>query len=69
LAAAKRFFSDKLKEMRIEQIESLYTKLTQHFLFNIYAIAGDVDVFVAFETMNVTVQPTGSSEGAGRLLR
>ena len=36
----------------IEAISSIYEKLTQKFLFNLYEIDDNFDVFVAFETMN-----------------
>lgn len=57
LEFAKKFFTDNLTEMTFEQVEKLYKKLTQQFLFNIYAISEDVDVFVAFETMNNRGKP------------
>ena len=62
LAAAKSFFKEQLKDLTHEQLEAVYTKLTQHFLFNIYTIAGDVDVFVAFETMNNRGKPLSHLE-------
>jgi uncharacterized protein with ParB-like and HNH nuclease domain len=52
LEYAKKYFVDMLSELSIPEIEQVYTKITQHFLFNIYAISNDIDVFVAFETMN-----------------
>ncbi len=52
LEFAKNFFLQKLKELTDEEIEQIYKSLTQNFLFNIYAISDDVDVYVAFETMN-----------------
>lgn len=52
LESAKQFFLSKLKELPFEEVEKIYTKITQNFLFNIYAISSDIDVFVAFETMN-----------------
>lgn len=59
---AKRFFLDKIQELSIDEIENLYQKLTQRFLFNIYAISNDVDVFVAFETMNNRGKPLSHLE-------
>jgi hypothetical protein len=47
LEFAKQFFTEKLKPQT-----TLYTKLTQRLLFNSYTISNDIDVFVAFETMN-----------------
>jgi uncharacterized protein with ParB-like and HNH nuclease domain len=52
LEFAKNYFLGKLSELSVQEIESVYTKITQDFLFNIYAISNDIDVFVAFETMN-----------------
>lgn len=52
LEFAKKYFIEKLYELSIDVIEKVYTKITQNFLFNIYAISNDIDVFVAFETMN-----------------
>lgn len=52
LTSAKAFFSTKLAPLTDKQTEGIFTRLTQHFLFNIYTIAGEIDVFVAFETMN-----------------
>lgn len=52
LEHAKNFFIKRLSEMKINDIEGVYTKVTQNLLFNIYAISNDIDVFVAFETMN-----------------
>ncbi|MBF4291750.1 hypothetical protein EAY50_27275, partial [Vibrio anguillarum] len=44
------------------QIESIYTKITQHFLFNIYSMGVDVDVHVSFETMNNRGKPLSHLE-------
>ncbi len=52
LAAAKKFFSDKLEKLSINEVEEVYTKLTQHIQFNIFYIEPELDVFVTFETMN-----------------
>jgi len=52
LEFAKRFFKEKLEALTFDDKESTYRKLTQNLLFNIYTILTDIDVFVAFETMN-----------------
>jgi len=56
LENAKNFFTENLKsyyeEYGIKEIESLFKKLTQNLMFNVYEISDDFDVFVAFETMN-----------------
>lgn len=38
--------------MSVTELEELYVKMTQHFLFNVYEISDDIDVHVTFETMN-----------------
>lgn len=62
LENAKIFFLEQLKDLDIEQIESLYKKLTQQFLFNIYTITSDIDTFVSFETMNNRGKPLSHLE-------
>jgi uncharacterized protein with ParB-like and HNH nuclease domain len=62
LLAAKEFFYSQLKELSITEIENYYTKVTQHLLFNIYAISEDIDVCVAFETMNNRGKPLSHLE-------
>ncbi|MGK0269551.1 MAG: hypothetical protein ACI88H_000183 [Cocleimonas sp.] len=56
LENAKVFFTENINkhvEMHgIEALSDLYQKLTQKFLFNLYEIDDNFDVFVAFETMN-----------------
>jgi len=56
LENAKKFFDVNLKnhyyEYGIEGIESLFKKITQNLMFNLYEINDYFDVFVAFETMN-----------------
>ena len=52
LLSAKQYFYNRLKEMTIKDLESVFSKITQHFLFNMYIISDDIDVYVTFETMN-----------------
>lgn len=56
LENAKEFFIENLEELikrdSSEVLEKLYVKLSQKFMFNLYEISDDFDVFVAFETMN-----------------
>ena len=56
LENAKNFFTENLnnfyQEFGIKEIETLFKKLTQNLMFNVYEISDDFDVFVAFETMN-----------------
>ena len=56
------FFSDKVSKLDLTGIETLYTKVTQHLLFNVYTIAREIDVFVAFETMNNRGKPLSHLE-------
>lgn len=62
LGIAKKFFYEKLINMSVEELESVYTKITQHFLFNMYTISEDIDVFVTFETMNNRGKPLSNLE-------
>lgn len=57
LEQAKLFFKDKIKELSSNEIEAIYKKVTQHFLFNIYSMSEDIDVHVAFESMNNRGKP------------
>lgn len=52
LEFAKHFFKKMLDNLTLKDKENIYRKLTQNLLFNIYTISTDIDVFVAFETMN-----------------
>ncbi len=62
LENAKTFFVEKLKEMSVADKEIVYKKVTQNLLFNIYAITSDIDVFIAFETMNNRGKPLSNLE-------
>lgn len=56
LENAKKFFIDNLLEIpeneRLEKLEVIFRKVTKNLLFNEYVIESDIDVSVAFETMN-----------------
>jgi len=57
LLNAKVFFKENLKiyikgKDKQEAIDSIFSKLTNNLLFNEYYIADDLDVFMAFESMN-----------------
>lgn len=52
LLAAKQFFSEQLSKLTENDLEVLFTKVTQQLVFNVYEISSDIDVFVTFETMN-----------------
>ncbi|MGF7213970.1 uncharacterized protein with ParB-like and HNH nuclease domain [Spirosoma lacussanchae] len=62
LYRAKNFFIERLQELNKADIENIFTKITQRFLFNIYTISSDIDVFVAFETMNNRGKPLSHLE-------
>lgn len=62
LETAKKYFMEKLNEMQFEEIELLYKKLTQHFMFNVYTISTDIDVYITFETMNNRGKPLSNLE-------
>lgn len=57
LESAKRYFKNKLQELNRQSIEKIYEKLTQQVLFNVYTINDDIDVCMAFETMNNRGRP------------
>lgn len=57
LETAKKYFLEKIKELSKENTEKLYKKVTQNLLFNIFTISEEVDVCVAFETMNNRGKP------------
>lgn len=57
LEFAKTFFSEKIADLAINELEVLFKKITQQLLFNIFTITEDVDVCVAFETMNNRGRP------------
>ncbi|MDM1039551.1 DUF262 domain-containing protein [Myroides odoratimimus] len=56
LENAKHFFKENLQNYfetyGLTEIETLFKKVTQNLMFNVYEISDDFDVFVAFETMN-----------------
>ena len=57
LENAKKYFCEQLASLNHEELEALFQKLTQKFLFNIFTIESDVEVCVAFETMNNRGKP------------
>lgn len=62
LLAAKEFFLGKLTNADQKFLESLFTKVTQQLVFNVYEISSDIDVFVTFETMNNRGKPLSTLE-------
>ena len=57
LEHAKQFFLERVSVLTHNNLELLYKKITQQLLFNIFTISEDVDVCVAFETMNNRGKP------------
>lgn len=62
LENAKGFFEKQLKNRHLDEVERIYTILTQRLLFNVYAISSEVDVYIAFETMNNRGKPLSHLE-------
>lgn len=62
LASAREFFTVRLKDAKPEDLERWFRALTQRFLFNIHELGDDLDVFVAFETMNNRGKPLSKLE-------
>nr|WP_312989032.1 DUF262 domain-containing HNH endonuclease family protein [Comamonas koreensis] len=62
LRNAKKFFSEKISSLSHSDLESLFTKITQQLVFNAYEISKEIDVFVAFETMNNRGKPLSALE-------
>ncbi|PZO47712.1 MAG: hypothetical protein DCF15_18695, partial [Phormidesmis priestleyi] len=57
LRHAKLFFRGELEALNHNELGRIYKKVTQQLLFNIFTIAEEVDVCVAFETMNNRGKP------------
>jgi len=62
LEAAKAFFERRLESASGEQLQNIFAHVTQDLLFNEYEITDDLDVFVAFETMNNRGKPLSKLE-------
>jgi uncharacterized protein with ParB-like and HNH nuclease domain len=52
LLFARDYFRAKLENATTDNLERWFKSLTQHFVFNVYELVEDLDVFVVFETMN-----------------
>lgn len=52
LAFSKTFFAEKLASLTEDEIQILFTRVTQQLVFNVYEITPGIDVHVTFETMN-----------------
>lgn len=62
LRRAKEYFIKLVSSLQQSELEVLYRKVTQQLLFNIFTITEDVDVCVAFETMNNRGKPLSHLE-------
>lgn len=62
LKYAQEFFLKHLSGMSKGEIEEIYRKVTQRLLFNVFSISEEVDVCVAFETMNNRGKPLSHLE-------
>lgn len=62
LRNAKKFFLEKIKSASHTELETLFSKITQQLVFNAYEISKEIDVFVAFETMNNRGKPLSTLE-------
>lgn len=62
LGRAKEYFLGQLRGKGLQEIELIYTKVTQNLQFNIFYIEPELDVFVTFETMNNRGKPLSQLE-------
>ena len=62
LRNAKKFFLEKIAKLSHIELEELFSKITQQLVFNAYEISKEIDVFVAFETMNNRGKPLSALE-------
>jgi len=62
LRNAREFFRNKSKDAKLTEIERWFKGLTQRFLFNVYELQEQLDVFVVFETMNNRGKPLSKLE-------
>jgi uncharacterized protein with ParB-like and HNH nuclease domain len=62
MAKAKAFFTEKITGLKKGEIEDIFGRVTLRLMFNEFEIADDLDVFVAFETMNNRGKPLSKLE-------
>lgn len=62
LRDARDFFRERVNDASHDDLERLFKALTQRFLFNVYELEGELDVFVVFETMNNRGKPLSRLE-------
>lgn len=59
---AKKYFDEKIQNLNPYQLDTLFSKLTHNFKFNLYEVDEDLDVYVMFETMNNRGKPLSKLE-------
>jgi hypothetical protein len=62
LTFARNFFTKQIASWTLDQIDDLLKRLTQRLVFNEFELDTDLDVFVAFETMNNRGKPLSKLE-------
>ena len=62
MKCAQDFFADKIKDLKKEEIEEIYLKLTNNLMFIDYDISQDFDVYTVFEVMNDRGKPLSNLE-------
>ncbi|WP_368505228.1 DUF262 domain-containing protein [Alkalihalophilus sp. As8PL] len=62
LIEAKKFFKARIDPLDLSQKEVLFKKVTQQLKFNVFEIDNDLDVYIAFETMNNRGKPLTNLE-------
>jgi len=62
LLNAKKFFTDKIKELGHAGRETIYTKVTQSLMFDFKQLEKKLDIFIVFETMNNRGKPLSNLE-------
>ena len=62
LKKAQDFFRRQVEKAPLDDIERWFKSMTQRFVFNVYELEQDLDVFVVFETMNNRGKPLSRLE-------
>ncbi|WP_088311962.1 DUF262 domain-containing protein [Bacillus cereus] len=62
LISAKKFFKERIEKMNTTDKEVLFKKITLQLQFNVFEIDNQIDVFIAFETMNNRGKPLSNLE-------
>jgi Protein of unknown function DUF262/Protein of unknown function (DUF1524) len=62
LRHASDFFTAQIEKFDLDRIDEFFRRLTQRFVFNEHELSADLDVFVAFETMNNRGKPLSKLE-------